>query len=330
MKGNASTSLMKTLISKKPACTSTSTAIQASKTFHSITDSIGSIKSSKQSNLNNLTDTLAIEESSLHNKVTVTSPLSRPVSPLSTSSSCSKTPPIGAKFALNMLGLNANSQSRIDLNVFQTHKSTASTSSDLNNFDASLCDEPNETAEISTFPLTDTNSLKNETDLKISARKNNVLLKKLLLEGGNSNEKSNMDSSNGFHSSNMRQADASPTMQTENSSFQFNDDDLILSKDSASKIDSNTSLATNNSNSNMSSKSNGNKRNATKTNAAYKSKDDIILRALLNISDIEPQLIELESVFDMNNHKSNNLTTNGIKKESLLNDKQNHQQKNTT
>lgn len=42
---------------------------------------------------------------------------------------------------------------------------------------------------------------------------------------------------------------------------------------------------------------------------SIKNKDDIILRALLNTSDLEPQVLQLESVFDLNNSKKSSIRT---------------------
>ena len=77
MKGNASTSLMKTLISKKPSLALNKTE-----------------QKSKNSSLNNILDSLVIEEPS--NSLSQSSLRKTPVSP------------IGTKFAMTMLGISSS------------------------------------------------------------------------------------------------------------------------------------------------------------------------------------------------------------------------------
>ena len=70
---------------------------------------------------------------------------------------------------------------------------------------------------------------------------------------------------------------------------------------------------------NKSASSNG----QSKSRMGAKTKDDIILRTLLKTSDMEPQLLNLESVFEMNPSKKGETAVG--KKDELLGEMQNQQ-----
>ena len=93
MKGNASTSLMKTLIGKKPSLGLPNYSQSCFKPENRL----------KSSNMNNLIESLEEDESNVYKSNQPKSPSNKPVSP------ARKTPlsPIGTKFALTMLGVSS-------------------------------------------------------------------------------------------------------------------------------------------------------------------------------------------------------------------------------
>ena len=156
------------------------------------------------------------------------------------------------------------------------------------------------------------------SESKISSRKNNVLLKKLLSEGGNASGKNVLLDSlsdspkspyNLFEGADIQAA----TTEGSNEVDKPNENG-----ESTARTGADTQTAHNNN------------RNNKKKPSVHGSKlnDDIILRTLLNTSDLEPQLVNLESVFDLNknNRKSGAKLSNSFgnnKKDELFCETQN-------
>ena len=309
MKGNASTSLMKTLISKKP--------------------------------LNNPNNILPKSKLNLDDS---TIKMNQQKSPSKLNQKTSAPTTIGATFALSMLGI-ANNQNNIDPNIMNKVKSITDPatiySSVVNNHNKKIdldeiVSDPNfilsneelKRAALNQFSKADqylNNSngidielLKYDDEpispdllanlnedfgdssnkkLKLSdtqetsqllSRKNSVLLKKLLSEGsrhssGSSSNKSPI-SPNFLINFNPSPKTPSPTNE---SPIKINELNLspVLSWDD---------------------KSNEKFRDKKKLSTLFNSsKNDIILRTLLNTSDLKPQILKLESVFDLGKTKIN-------------------------
>lgn len=137
MKGNASTSLMKTLINKKP-----SLALKSDQN-----------KSKGPGSLNNILDSLAIEESSSNPVQSISSQRRQHQQPAS---------PIGTKFAMTMLGLSGslvqhrnNVKSKQNKEVQPTHGENNSNSS---------MEETSPTDETKRKILSDTTTSRNIND----------------------------------------------------------------------------------------------------------------------------------------------------------------------
>jgi len=360
MKGNASTSLMKTLIGKKP---SSKLATENSTTF-----------------LNK-----SIKFKSQFSKEEIAS------SPLKSDSPT----PIGTKFALTMLGLNVNNNNNSpslsassstdliyqkDSNEFEDindFKSDDTINNNLNETKKLIAIEPASSILATTTDYTDSISpvtssfgrtislnenLKEENDqLNIkkqklydtsnnssgtAGRKNNVLLKKLLSTNNrqdkspvsclfNSLTSSAMNNNNNNNKNNRSQ---SPILSMTEQTVDLQSTDLDLSPILGDEIENESihssspmglekekelkqilfsSLSNNNDKQQSNNCSNQFK---SSSSSSMTSKDDIILRTLLNTADLEPQVLKLESVFDLNSTTTttnNNNNNNKIKKELI-------------
>ena len=241
------------------------------------------------------------------------------------------TPPIGAKFALSMLGLTNSQSSQCLFQKAHHHAEPAGSlnnnvspakslkSTNLDNPNDSNASNPkrmsrlmsNEDALSPTDNRNDLNELSGlvktvrgleATESKISSRKNNVLLKKLLSEGGNGSGKnvlleslSNSPKSpyNLFDGADIQPTTTEGLNEVEPAANKLNEN----GDSTAPGPDTHTTH-------NPNSRSGGSKKKSSMHGS--KLNDDIILRTLLNTSDLEPQLVNLESVFDLNknNRKS--------------------------
>lgn len=307
MKGNASTSLMKTLISKKPASGKSDSA-----------SSKADQKPNKNSaNLNNFLKTLVIEEPST-NKAQSKSDSTKPSTGIITSppNKLSAESPVGTQFALTMLGLSNDVISLQSKEINDRTNSSKDLTLNLNN-PSKMASIPNEIDDMG--EESDIKRNFNTTDQKNSSRKNNVLLKKLLLEGDCTGNESQYNEKDVIIDHNEL-----GTFLNDKKENLFNHNrpsSPVLSPEVDREGKNNSKSDSLNNENSPKNKNNTDNNSQTKIKNGYtsKTKDDIILRTLLNTSDLEPQLLNLESVFDLNSSK------NDTKKEETLCETQNQQ-----
>ena len=394
MKGNASTSLMKTLISKKPSPPPPLSS--SNQTVQKQNDSLTSPQQFKSNKLD------SIKLKSQFSKDLDPSTVKSEPSP-QLSNNREQPTPIGTKFALTMLGLTtANNTQRIDPNLLfqqqqqqkngstqQQSRITDSSSLNSNSNESNsnlLFDESNEYSRrneltespsskllgviskkqdddslspvASSFSKTiklneankDDNEQINIKKQKLfdastnNGRKNNVLLKRLL--STNTRQDKSPDSS--LFMNNQHTSNRSPSPLLRNNEFQndfelspilddMKDDDeeedeadyeekndinfsspLISPMDRDQEKELKDALLTS-----LSNKNNKLNTQFSKVASTTAYKDDIILRTLLNTADLEPQILKLESVFDLNASFNNTKQNCSVKKEQFGSESQN-------
>jgi hypothetical protein len=348
MKGSASTSLMKTLINKKP-CISPSSSSSASLLTQMPTSSSNSkalsIMSSPNTSFDSSTTYVNNANSNKKSRLTINIP------PQSTESNCIKThtptsnaatspvpsttmlvspstltpsqqQSIGTKFTMTMLGLKTPTlqqqpnQRSISIDSIsdslQRQTSSSSLAAESNDFDMS--------SDMDSIFAHPDGQQQTKSGLKSIDEPNdsNAMLKKLLIRNNNSLNESNTDVQFDLLDSNsikqeklayslddVLQMDVDSTGSSSIHQYHHhNHNHHHQNKQYNKHIETKSKEALSTTNDSLIKRTNSvSDSNHSRRKSA---KDDIILRALLNTSDLEPQVLQLESVFELSQNSNNN------------------------